>query len=740
MASLNRGVSGTDFRNAHADERETLLEHDSEPDEDMIFNRSSISDDDEIKVHKKIDSVRIQIREVTDVMRDNVQKVLERGERLEDLQLASDQLNFAGNEFRDAARRAQRRAWLQNIKSRVIIIGITVIAIICIIGLSAVIAFIAAYIFTGSRWRTLFIIYKTLPRDITGAFRFLKVNFLLWYWEKRQFTVAKLFKRQAKSNPNKIALIYEKEEWTYKQLDDFSDRLTYSVRTQPIKSGDSVALLMGNHPEYIGIWLGLSKAGFVTALINTNLRKDVLIHSINVAECKAIIFEAEFKDAIDEIRTKIPNIILYQWSEDEKTPILENAIDLKNLIARNSTDSINIDISFGHPRDKLIYIYTSGTTGMPKAAVINNLRYMLISCGIYYMLDLRQTDRIYDSLPLYHSAGGIVGVGQALCTGVTVVLTKKFSASKFWDDCIQYECTVAQYIGEICRFLLSVPASPNDTNHKIRLIFGNGLRPQIWETFVKRFQIKQIVNIDNRVGAVGFIPKFAGRLYPVSLLRINEETGEPIRRNGLCVPCKAGEPGIFVGKINPKKAVNDFSGYADKKESEKKILYDVFKKGDRVFNSGDILVMDELGYFYFKDRRGDTYRWKGENVATAEVEAVISNILSLKDAVVYGVQIPGNEGKAGMAAIYDPENSLNLKELAEGLKKGLPSYARPLFIRVLSQLPLTGTFKLQKRDLQREGYDVTKIKDPVYFLDKTGSYVPFTEQFYQQLLAEKLRV
>ncbi|XP_014299292.1 long-chain fatty acid transport protein 4 [Microplitis demolitor] len=621
------------------------------------------------------------------------------------------------------------------------------------IGLSAVIAFTAAYLFTGSRWRTLFIIYKTLPRDITGAFRFFKVNFLLWYWEKRGFTVAKLLHRQAQSYPHKIALIYENQEWTYYQLDDFTDRLAYCIRTQPINRGDSVALLMGNYPEYVGIWLGLSKAGFVTALINTNLRKDVLIHSIKAAGCKAIVFGSEFKDAINEIKTKLPDLALYQWSENKNQPILQDAFDLNSLVDKYSSKIIDIDLSFGHPRDKLIYIYTSGTTGMPKAAVINNLRYMVISCGVYYMLGLQQTDRVYDSLPLYHSAGGIVGVGQALCTGITVVLRKKFSASKFWDDCIQYDCTVAQYIGEICRFLLSVPPSPNDTNHKIRLMFGNGLRPQIWESFVNRFQIKQIgefygategnsnlVNIDNRVGAVGFVPKFAGRLYPVTLLRIDEETGEPIRRNGLCVPCKAGEPGIFVGKINPKKAVNDFSGYADEKESEKKILYDVFQKGDRVFNSGDILVMDELGYFYFKDRRGDTYRWKGENVATAEVEAVISNILSLKDCVVYGVEIPGNEGKAGMAAIYDPENSLNLQELAEGLKKGLPSYARPLFVRVLSQLPLTGTFKLQKRDLQREGHNVTKIKDPVYILDKSGSYIKFTEQDYQSLLTEKLRV
>ncbi|KAK0076722.1 hypothetical protein PV325_004958 [Microctonus aethiopoides] len=587
-----------------------------------------------------------------------------------------------------------------------------------------------------------------------GAFRFLKVNLLLWYWEKRGFTVARLFTRQAEINPNKIAFIFENQNWTYGVLDKFTNRISRYFRTQPMSRGDSMALLMENRPEYIGTWLGLSKAGFVTALVNTNLRKEVLIHSITAANCKSIIFGGEFKDAIAEIKNKLPDLALYQWTEDSSISVLDGAVDLNKAITQVSDDPVEVDLSLGCPRDKLIYIYTSGTTGMPKAAVISNLRYMLVSCGVYYMLGLRKTDRIYDSLPLYHSAGGIVGAGQALCIGITVVLRRKFSVSKFWTDCIQYECTVAQYIGEICRFLLTVPPSPNDTAHKIRLMYGNGLRPQIWEAFKNRFNIEQIgefygategnsnlVNIDNTVGAVGFMPKYVGRLYPVGLLRFDDETGEPIRnKDGLCILCKPGETGIFVGKINPKKAVNDFSGYANKEESEKKIIYNVFKKGDRVFNSGDILVMDDMGYFYFKDRRGDTFRWKGENVATAEIEAVISNILSLMDSVVYGVEVPGHEGKAGMVAIYDPQSSLNLHEFAEGLKKTLPVYARPLFVRVLSELPLTGTFKLKKSDLQKDGFNIEKISDPIYLLDKSGNYVRFTEQLHRELKEEKLRL
>ncbi|XP_076649555.1 fatty acid transport protein 3 [Halictus rubicundus] len=614
--------------------------------------------------------------------------------------------------------------------------------------------FVAGYLLTGKRRRFVYALYKTLPRDLLGAYRFIRVNILLWWWETRKLTVAKVFSNYAAANPDKIAYIFENREWTYQDLEEYSNRLGRYFCSTSLTRGSRVALIMESRPEYVGTWLGLSKAGYVSALINTNLRHDVLIHSMKAADCKAVIFGSEFTDAIRDIKDKIPGLTLYQWSELPDTERLEGAIDLNTEIRNVDPTPLFEELSRGTPRDKLIYIYTSGTTGMPKAAVITNLRYMLMSCGVYYMLNLRSTDRIYNSLPLYHTAGGLIGVGQALLMGVTVVLRRRFSASKFWPDCVHYECTVAQYIGEICRYLLTVPPNLCDRKHKVRLIFGNGLRPHIWKPFIERYNVTQIgefygategnsnlVNIDNKIGAVGFVPLCAGSLYPVALLKVDEETGEPVRgSDGLCVRCKPGEPGIFVGKINPKKVVNDFSGYADKNASEQKILRDVFRKGDRVFNSGDILVMDELGYFYFKDRTGDTYRWRGENVATSEVEAIISNVIGLKDAAVYGVEVPHVEGKAGMAAVYDPENTLNIKEMAEGVKKALPPYARPLFVRVLSELPMTGTFKLKKKDLQVDGFHIKKITDPIYFLDNSGAYVKLTEQLYNDILEGKARL
>ncbi|XP_012533314.1 long-chain fatty acid transport protein 4 [Monomorium pharaonis] len=612
---------------------------------------------------------------------------------------------------------------------------------------------LGGFLLTGSRRHFLYVLYKTLPRDILGAFRFFKVNLRLWWWEKREYTVAKVFSKYAAAHPNKIAYIFEDKEWTYEQLEHYSNRIGRYFRTRSFSQFDSIAVFMENRPEYIATWLGLSKAGFVGALINTNLRLDVLVHSITAAGCKGIIFGSEFKDAIRDIKDKIPDIELYQWSELPDTPILEGAIDVNTEISKIDPGPLIVQLDHSNPRNKLIYVYTSGTTGMPKAAVINNLRFMLMTCGVNSMLNLRSNDRIYNPLPLYHTAGGILGAGQALMGGVTVILRRKFSASNYWSECVHYECTVAQYIGEICRFLLTVSPNKYDTMHKVRLMFGNGMRPQIWESFVKRFGVKQIgefygategnsnlVNIDNKIGAVGFIPRYASYLYPVALVKIDEETGEILRGpDGFCIPCKPGEPGVFVGKINPKKVVNDFTGYADKKASEKKIIHDVFEKGDRVFNSGDILVMDELGYFYFKDRTGDTFRWRGENVATSEVEAVISNVIGLKDATVFGVEVPGNEGKAGMAAIYDPENSLDLKGLVGKLKKVLPNYAIPRFIRILSELPMTGTFKLKKKDLEKDAFDIKKVKDPIYFLNN-NTFIRMTDEHYNNIVAEKIQL
>ncbi|KZS18456.1 Bile acyl-CoA synthetase [Daphnia magna] len=603
------------------------------------------------------------------------------------------------------------------------------------------------------------VIVRTTKRDVTGLTRYLQVLLRVRSYQKKNWTVPMVFETHVKKHPNKIAFVFEGREWTFKEIDEFSNKIAHVFEEAGFQPGETVALLLDNRPEYVAIWLGLAKAGLVTALLNHNLRDKPLLHCIQIADCKGVIFGSDFCDAFTGVRDQLDS------------SIKQYAFDFKNNVSIPAS-SINLDMKMeeaspgrlsGPQRanygDKMLYIYTSGTTGLPKAAVIRHSRYIFATFGGFYACGLNKKDTIYVPMPLYHMSGGCMGAGMTLLFGCTAVMRKKFSVTNFWSDCTKHGCTVAQYIGETCRYLLAAPPRPEDKSHSVRLMFGNGLRPQIWEEFVDRFSSStrklliaefygategnaNIINFDGRVGAVGFVSMIAPSIYPVALIKVTEDTGEPIRgEDGLCIRCKPGEPGMFVGMILRNHPIRDFHGYADPNATKKKVAVDVFKRGDAAFLSGDILEMDELGYLFFKDRTGDTFRWRGENVSTSEVEAVISNVAALKDCCVYGVEVPGAEGRAGMAAILDPERTLDLKVLATGMSKVLPSYARPLFVRLVKVIDLTGTYKLRKVDYQKEGFDVDKIKDEVYFFDATSqSYVLFTSALYEQLKSGKIRV
>jgi len=310
------------------------------------------------------------------------------------------------------------------------------------------------------------------------------------------------------------------------------------------------------------------------------------------------------------------------------------------------------------------------------------------------------------------------------------------------------------YIGEMCRYLLSQQPKPQDTQHSIRVIYGNGLRESVWVEFVKRFNIPKVleyyastegncnfINTSNKIGAVGAFSRIFPFLNPSCLVKIDQETGECIRDSqGFCQEAGINEPGEVMGRIYEKIPSSHFGGYTDASASRRKVLKDVFKKGDQYFRSGDILRMDAEGYLYFRDRIGDTFRWKGENVATTEVENVMAHILKMKNVVVYGVEIPGNEGRAGMAAIEGTTDTFNISDLAMQLYAAIPSYAVPIFIRLISATEVTGTFKFQKVKLRNEGFNIT-LPDPLYVLDASSrTYVPLTKEIYQQIVEEKSRL
>lgn len=376
---------------------------------------------------------------------------------------------------------------------------------------------------------------------------------------------------------------------------------------------------------------------------------------------------------------------------------------------------------------------------------------MFVGAGLRNLMGLSR-ETIYTSIPLYHLAGGTMGTSQCILFDSSMVIKKRFSASQFWSDCIKYNATTAQYIGELCRYLLSQPPRPEDKQHKVRMMFGNGLRQQIWSEFVTRFNVKQIgefygstegnaniVNFDNTPGACGFVSRILPIVYPVTLIKCNPITGEAIRNNkGVCIRCGPGETGEFVGKIIEGDPTRSFDGYVNKEATKKKIVRDVFWKGDMAFSSGDLLEMDEYGYVYFKDRTGDTYRWKGENVSTMEVEGIISELLKQQDCIVYGVEVPNCEGKAGMLAIADKQ--ADLKKLISDMRHRLAPFAIPVFIRVVDEIEATGTFKLPKVGLQQQGYNINKIDDPIYLVDlKKNDCIRVTQQVYDDITSGNLK-
>uniref|UniRef100_A0AAR2LHK8 Very long-chain fatty acid transport protein n=1 Tax=Pygocentrus nattereri TaxID=42514 RepID=A0AAR2LHK8_PYGNA len=532
---------------------------------------------------------------------------------------------------------------------------------------------------------------------ISGLYVLLRVKLWIWRYMRNGSTVPSIFAQTVKHHPNKPALVYEAtgETWTFSQLDQLCNAVAHWALSQGWTSGDVVALFMESRPLQVALWLGLAKVGVEAALINFNLRRDSLLHCLGVSGARGLVFAVELAD------------------------------------------------------DRLFYIYTSGTTGLPKAAIVVHSRYYRIAAFGYYSFRMRPDDVIYDCLPLYHSAGNIMGVGQCVIHGLTVVVKKKFSASRFWEDCIRHNCTVVQYIGEICRYLLSQPVRPSERGHRVRLAVGNGLRPSVWEAFMERFGIKQIgefygatecncsiANMDGKVGACGFNSRILPNVYPIRLVKVDEDTMELVRnKEGLCVPCRPGEPGLLVGKINQQDPLRRFDGYASQDATRKKIAHNVFKKNDSAYLSGDVLVMDELGYMYFRDRSGDTFRWKGENVSTTEVEGTLSSMLGQTDVAVYGVAVPGVEGKAGMAAIADIAGGFNCESFLREIQKALPPYARPVFLRISPHVDTTGTFKIQKTRLQREGYDPRITTDQIYILNsRAGRYELVNEEVYNALV------
>lgn len=562
----------------------------------------------------------------------------------------------------------------------------------------------------------------------------------------QEISIADFVEERVAAAPHRLAVLFEGRKITNAELDAAANRVARWASAQGVGRGDVVSLLMENRPEFVITWLGLAKLGAVTALINTNLRGHPLAHSLELAGARHLVAGAELGAALESAREHVK-----EWPTVWGTGGgVAGARDLDAELAARSPDPIDREVRRGlKAADKLFYIYTSGTTGLPKAANVSHQRACMMGGGAAGAQQLSPEDRVYVTLPLYHSAGGVMAAGGALISGGALVLARKFSASRFWSDCRENEVTSFQYIGELCRYLLHTPEHPDERRHRVRVCIGNGLRPEIWEAFQERFGIPRIIefygategnvalmNLDGKVGAVGRLPGFVRRAVGVSLVRYDVAKDEHERGpDGFCIPCKPGEVGEAIGRIT---GVSRFEGYSSPEATEKKILRNVFKPGDAYFRTGDLLRMDADDYFYFVDRIGDTFRWKGENVSTSEVAEVLSVCPGVKEANVYGVAVPEQDGRAGMAALVVQEG-FDPAPLAERCTRELPAYARPIFLRLLPQIEVTGTFKHRKVELVKEGFDPAAIPDPLYFLDGER-YVPLDAALHARILRGEQRL
>ena len=554
--------------------------------------------------------------------------------------------------------------------------------------------------------------------------------------------------------PDNICVEDETRRLTYREFEALANRYANWAAGRNLKRGDTIALVMHNRVEYVAAWFGFSKVGIATALINNNLTGAALGHCLNISGAFNVVSDEDCWQAIEETRGRIGrDLMLWVLGLGEENETNDRR-DFDNAVRSASSVRPDRGLRKGLTnRDTALYIYTSGTTGLPKAARIPHSRARTYMRAFAGGTGATQKDTLFNVLPLYHSTGGLVGVGSVLLNGGRMVTRRRFSASTFWPDVKSTGATMFVYIGELCRYLVNSPENADERSHKLRLAFGNGMRPDVWTEFQSRFKVPVVLefygstegnvslfNFGGKAGAIGRVPSYLKSQINLRIIELDPETGEPVRGpNGLCKLVKTGEIGEAIGVIG-STVRQDFTGYADKAATQKKILTDVFKKGDRWFRTGDLMRQDKQGYVYFMDRLGDTFRWKGENVSTAEVEQHLSEAPGVQEVIAYGVTVPGQEGRAGMVGLVLENDTFDAKAFASEADAQLPPYARPCFVRLLKSAETTGTFKYRKVDLVNDGFDAAKVDGPLYVRGGPDGYQLLTDELRQQIVSGELRL
>lgn len=562
------------------------------------------------------------------------------------------------------------------------------------------------------------------------------------------------FEKAVKQNPQGIALLFEDQKFSYQELNEWANQIGHFYLSIGARKGDVIAVMLENRPELVATVIALAKIGSIAALINTSQTSKALTHSINLVKPIAIIVGEECRSAVEDIRADLAlKEESFHWFADQATQIdagktpkawvnLAQKIDQFPKFNTPTTHTIQ-------GKDGLFYIYTSGTTGLPKAVIFTHSRWTLAYGTYGHVLNLNKDDVMYVTLPLYHATGIVVCWCGVIAGHATLALRRKYSTSSFWKDVKKFDASAIGYVGELCRYLMDAPISELEQGHRVKKMIGNGMRPNIWNKFKARFGVEEILelyassegnvgfsNVFNFDNTVGFSPT------PYAIIEFDKETNAPVKdAAGYCKKVKKGEIGLLIGKITHR---SPFDGYTDPEKNKAVIMTNVFKRGDSFFNTGD-LVRD-LGFRHaqFVDRLGDTFRWKGENVSTTEVENSVSEYEKVAEAIVYGVEIPNTNGRAGMAAITLLEGTEltdnDLKQMATEFKKCLPAYAVPVFLRIQTQVETTGTFKHPKNTLKEQAFDPHKIEERLLvLLPNTTEYCDLSTEIFDNIQAYQYR-
>lgn len=569
--------------------------------------------------------------------------------------------------------------------------------------------------------------------------------------EENTLSWGSLLERNAIEYSDNVALKFENTVLTYKEFNENVNRYANYFISIGLKKGDCVVILMTNRTELLTIYSAVSKIGAISSMINYELRKKTLIHCISLTPGKLIVLGEECYDTFNDIRSELElsETQKFFFVPDQGTMTLpENFTNLPEVVRNCPVDNPST-VADVHTSDPMAYIFTSGTTGLPKAAIL--IHYRTAGYGLIFgqlLGQLTPNDTIYICLPFFHGTALMTGWSAAMGTGGAVAVGRKFSSSRFWDEIRKYEATAFSYVGEICRYLMNQPPNPEDLNNSVRAVIGNGLRPEIWVDFKKRFNIEKIgefYGASEGNGGFANILNFDCTTGTTTgsyvIVKYDIENNEPIRNEkGYMQKVKRGETGLLL--IESEGPGATFRGYTDKKATETKIYRNVLKQGDEWFNTGDLMRDQGCSHAQFVDRLGDTYRWKGHNISTTEVEEVLNVNDQVGMSCVYGIQIPLTDGRAGMATIV-PISSIenfNFKELAENFRQNLADYAIPIFLRFKSEISVTSTFKFKKEVLKIEGFDIDNIDDMLYvLLPNELDYQPLTKEIYDNILHQKYK-